>query len=234
MKKIEEYSVKTYKPEFEFCLVCNSNLIYKHSISRKVIQFSSGRKIKAINLGYKCQNESCKAKDIIYSSETAKKLSIKGFTYSAKVITMIYLYKKRGLSRDLILKNLSDLGIIISDRNIDNIYNKFKDTIEYDYLSNLDNTYNNIINKYSKLVLSVDSYKALDKRAIVIYSPFTNSYIGYHLICDTEKDIIELLKKYLSNNLVDTIITVRRHTTFYKTLIKVTNSNVKYYYFSKI
>ena len=69
---------KVYKPEILACPICKSKLAYCYTISNKLVYFTSGKRMRIKNLGYKCPN--CED-DTVYVSQTANKLCFKGYSY---------------------------------------------------------------------------------------------------------------------------------------------------------
>lgn len=228
MSKFKALGTKVYKPELLTCPFCNSKLIYKHTVSNKIIQFSSGKKFHIRNLGYGCPN--CND-GRIYSSSTAAKMAFKGYTYSTKLIGSILYSKEIGLSRYSIASNLLKANIIISDRNVDNIYNHFQKYLDINYDDIIDREYNEMISEYNRICISIDmvgvSYKIGEgnlARIICIRNYFNNNVLGFYMLdfVDEKTDELEekrILDKYLNNPKIKYVITIRRIFPFYR-LIK--------------
>ena len=159
---------RVYKPEITNCPICNTKLIYRYTTSNKVIQFFNGTKYRIKNLGYSCPNLECKASDTIFTSQTASKFCIKGYTYSAKVITFITILKEKGWSREKICARLDLMGIDISDRNIDNIVKKEESLINSNYLENIKREYEYMYSHYGQIRISIDSLVVGDTRCVSI------------------------------------------------------------------
>ena len=68
---------KVYKPEILSCPKCKSKLAYCYTVSNKLVYFTSGKRIRIKNLGYKCP--ACED-DAVYVSQTANKLCFKGYS----------------------------------------------------------------------------------------------------------------------------------------------------------
>lgn len=225
MSKLDILGTKVYKPEILTCPFCNSKLIYKHTVSNKVIQFSSGKKFCIRNLGYGCPN--CNDGRIYFSS-TASKMAFKGYTYSTKLIGSILYSKEIGLSRYSIASNLLKANIIISDRNVDNIYNHFKEYLNKNYDEIITSEYNEMINEYGRICISIDlvgvSYKIGEgnlARIICIRNYFNNNILGFYMLDFVDGKIDELeerkiLNKYLNNPKIKYVVTVRRIFPFYR------------------
>mgnify|MGYP004476185943 CR=1 FL=1 len=228
MSKVVSLGTKVYKPEILTCPFCNNKLIYKHTVSNKIIQFSSGKKFHIRNLGYGC--EYCNDGKI-YSSSTAVKMAFKGYTYSTRLIGSILYSKEIGLSRYNIASNLLKANIIISDRNVDNIYNHFKNYLNRDYDDVIQIEYNAMINEYGRICISIDmvgvSYKIGEgnlARIICVRNYFNNNIIGFYMLdfVDEKTDELEekrILNKNLNNPKIKYVITIRRIFPFYR-LIK--------------
>ncbi len=225
---------KIYKPEINYCPLCGSKLKYRYTISNKVIQFSSGKFIRVKNLGYSCKNPDCLDDSVIYSSQTASKLCVKGYTYSAKVLALILVLKMKGKSRDEICDHLASLGVIMSDRNVDIINEKYGFVLNSDYLANIKVEYEYMMHRFKQIRISIDSLKVEDKRVVSIRDSFNNNQIGLHIfdINDIE-GLKKILDLYINNINVKSITTVREITQFYKILKEVLNHEVEFYHFEK-
>ena len=226
---------KVYKPEFEYCPLCGAKLKYRHTISNKQVHFYSGTEIRIKNLGYSCTNEACTDNKIIYSSQTAAKFCPKGYTYSAKVLSYIVVLKDKKISREEICNRLALKGIEISDRNVDMIYDHFKELSNKDYRRNIEICYNEMINRYNKILLSIDSLIVDDYRTMTVRSAFNNEIIGFHIIPKNDTELVlKLLNEYVSNDKIDSITTTRRQTSFFSLVEKAVARPMKYYYFLKM
>lgn len=232
-KKIESVT-RVYKPEISKCPLCKSKLVYRYTVSNKVIQFSSGSRARIKNLGYSCINPDCTHPEIIYTSQTASKFCIKGYTYSAKVLATIAYYKRKHVSRDEICNKLVERGIDISDRNIDMIYDKYKDKLDMDYKRNIEIEYNYMVKEFGQIMISIDSILIeQNARLVSIRNFFTSNQIGLHLFdIDSENDF-DFLDDYLYNDKITLIATVRKHMTFFKEVEKRVNKNVEFIYYVK-
>lgn len=225
---------KVYKPEFEKCPVCGSKLAYRYTVSNKVIQFSSGHKSRIKNLGYSCTNQDCKASDVIFTSQTASKFCIKGYTYSAKVISLITILKMEGYSREKICAELALLGVEISDRNIDNIFEREKSLLNADYKKNIETEYDFMYSHYGQIRISIDSLTINGKRFVSIRDSFHNHQLGLHIFDENDtENLKKLLHEYVDDPRVKSITTVRKFTDFFKILEEVVARDMEYIYFIK-
>ncbi len=226
--------IRIYKPELSNCPLCNSKLVYRYTTSNKVIQFSNGKKFRIKNLGYSCPNLECKASDTIFTSQTASKFCIKGYTYSAKVITLITILKEKGWPREKICAHLELMGIEISDRNIDNIAQKEELLKNENYLENIKREYDFMIKHYGQIRISIDSLVVSGIRAVSIRDSFHNHQIGVHYF---KNDDLVTLKKVLSDYVKDPnlkcITTVRKNTTFFECLKETVDRDMEYIHFIK-
>lgn len=168
--KIKENAVKNYHPEIMTCPFCKAKLIYRHAISNKTVQFTSGKYFRVRNLGYSCPK--CNDNHI-YFSQTANKLCFKGYTYSAKIVCMIDYYKSKHYSRSNICDILAAKSIEISDRNIDIIYKKQKELFENDHNRIILENYDSMLKEFNQICLSIDCITVEDTRYIIMYNYFT-------------------------------------------------------------
>ena len=218
--------VRPYKPEISVCPLCNTKLEYKYTVSNKVIQFSTGVKYRIKNLGYTCPNELCKANGVIFTSQTATKFCLKGYTYSSKVIGYITILKMEGVSRDKICAKLSMMGIDISDRNIDNIAEREVANLNLDYKKNIQVEYDYMYSRFHNVRISIDSLTVIGKRIVAVRDQYYNHLIGFHLLDENDFDTLKpILHDYLDDPRVKSIITVRDNTNFYKCLSEVIDKN---------
>ena len=227
-------TTRVYKPEISRCPVCNSKLFYRYTVSNKVIQFSSGHKARVKNLGYSCTNKECRCKDVIFTSQTASKFCLKGYTYSAKIITLITVLKKKGISREKICAKLALMGIDISDRNIDNIASKELSLLEQDYKENIKNECKFMVDNYGQIRLSIDSLVVEGIRCVSVRDSFHNHQIGLHLFDKSDNEgVLKLLHDYVDDLNVKSITTVRKNTGFFKLLNQAVNRDMEYICFIK-
>ncbi len=227
---------KSYKPEIETCPICGSKLKYRYAVSNKVIQFSHGEKRRIKNLGYSCTNQTCPHKELIYTSQTASKLCVKGYTYSAKILFEIMCYKLTHKSREEIVSLLSKGNIEISDRNVDIIFNKLEPLLLMDYKENIKSKYEYMMKEYGQIALSMDFIKLPeDYKAISVKSFFDSSYIGIHILKSDGINDYNILDDYLNKDLkISYIFTVRNIYRTYDEIKKRVNENTKIVSYIKI
>ncbi len=226
---------KIYKPEFALCPLCGSKLKYRYTVSNKVIQFSTGAYVRVKNLGYSCKNDECIDNSVIYTSQTASKLCVKGYTYSAKVLALIYILKMEHKSRDEICDYLAYFGIEISDRNIDIIHDKYQLMLNMDYKKNIELEYSYMMRHYGQIRLSIDSITVEEYQVVSIRDSFNSHQIGLHIFkIGDEEPLKKVLEEYVSNPNIKSIVTVRSFTNFFKILKEVVNRDMEYYYFEKM
>lgn len=232
-KKIEEIASKIYKPEILTCPKCGSSLKYKYTVSNKVVQFTSGKYLRIKNLGYGCLN--CDDGHT-YFSQTANKLSFKGYTYSSKIICMIAYYKARHYGRDAICDMLASKGIEISDRNIDIIYKRFTEIYTQDYDTIIRKAYKDMLDNFGEIRLSIDSITIEDCNYIIMYDYFTSEKLAIWTFNGlNDPELPKMLIKYLSNNNITLIASVRdrKESKFLPILKKIVRSNTKFISFHK-
>ncbi len=232
MSKLKERSCKSYKPEIMNCPFCKTKFIYKHAISNKVIQFSSGRFIRIKNLGYSCPkcNDS-----IIYFSQTANKLAFKGSTYSAKTCCLIDYYKRKNYGREEICDILSSKGLIISNRNIDIIHKKFLDIYNHDYDLIIKNAYQNMLEKFKEVRISIDLITINELYYVILYDYFTSEKLAIWIFSNLEDEKIEsILNEYLNAKYnITNVVTIRNVSGFYSIVKKHLPANTKICSFEK-
>ena len=214
--KVTPRAVKIYKPEVLNCPKCQSRLKYNYTISNKVVQFTSGRIFRIKNMGYSCP---CCTDGNLYVSATANKLAFKGYTYSVKVMLMIYKLKMEHKSRDLICDQLASKGVEISDRNVDIISNKVKEFMSMDYEKNINDSYIMQKEKYGEVRFSVDKVSVDDLAFYVLYDFYSGDLLALWECKDLE-EAKNYFTKYLTNE-VKMIITVRPMFDTYQILKKI-------------
>ncbi len=223
---------KNYKPESLVCPKCGKKLKYVHSTSAKTITFTMGKKMYIKNLGYICP--SCK--DHIYVSQTATKFALPNIHYSSKICFMIYYYKLLGYSREKICDTLMYNNIQISDRNIDNLFNKINSLIKTDYTELIKSEYDKSIDEFKQIKLSIDLISYNKKRLVIIRNQFDNVIIGcYYFDSIDDPKIKDVLSKYIKKNLpITNIITIRKDDIFLPLLKSLAPSKTKFNSFLKI
>lgn len=220
---------KNYKPEILTCPICSTKLIYRHTVSDKLVYFSNGKRIRIKNLGYSCP----KCCDHIYFSQTANKLCFKGYTYSAKIVCMIAKFKEEHVSRDIICDYFFSKGIEISDRNVDNLYRKYQELVSLDYKETIPSAYEAMLKKFNQICLSIDLITIDAVKTIVVYDYFTSEVLALKCL-NTFDEIEEFLKEFINKDLnISLIATIRRDNNFVPTLKKVCPSKTKFIAFNK-
>lgn len=232
MSKIKENLCKSYKPEIMNCPFCKAKLVYKHAVSNKVIQFSNARFIRIKNLGYACPN--CNNSHI-YFSQTATKLAFKGSTYSAKTVCMIDYYKKNNYGREEICDLLTAKGLIISNRNIDIIYNKFEEVLNQDYDKIIKDAYQRMLDEYKEIRISVDLITINEVCYVILYDYFTSEKLAIWIFNGLEDPKLEeYLDEYISSKYnITVLVTIRNVSKFYSMVKKNLSSSTKIISFEK-
>lgn len=232
-KKVEEIASKIYKPEILVCPKCGGALKYKFTISNKVVQFTSGKIFRIKNLGYGCVN--CNDGNT-YFSQTANKLSFKGYTYSSKIICMIAYYKSKHYGRDAICDILAQKGIEISDRNIDIIYKKFKQIYHHDYDTIINNAYNDMIKNFGEIRISIDAISVERNIYTIVYDFFSSKKLAiWSFDGINDSRLVEIFGKYLGNDKITIIASVRdrKDGRFLPILKSLASPNTKFIPFNK-
>lgn len=230
--KINAIHTKIYKPEIMTCPKCKKNLKYAYTVSFKTIQFTSGKLIKIKNMGYLCPY--CND-NIIYPSLTASKLAYKGLTYSCKTLCYIDYYKEKGLSREIIADEFEKMGLIITSRNIDFLYNKFKSYYDKDLESSFDNSFKEMLKEYNEIRLSIDLITIKEKYYILFYNGFNGNIINKYISSSfDDKGLLSLLNKILNNEKLKYVISVRGNVSPFISIMKsISKSNIKYISYTK-
>ena len=223
---------RVFKPEYDTCPFCGFKISYCHAVSNKVIQFSTGQIYHTRNLGYRCSNKDCKHNRLVFTSTTANKYCEKGYTYSSKLLLEIYYQRKNGVSRKDLQIELEKKNIVISDRNLDNIYKHYQSLLSKKY--DVDYEYE-IMNKlYDGVYLSIDFINVLSSTFISIRDMFSKKQIGlYEVDKKNEEEKRNILSKYLLNKEIKQIATVRKHLDHFKMISEIANKNVEYIIFEK-
>lgn len=234
--KIIEKKTYVFKPEISHCPFCGARLVYRHTVSNKVIQFSSGVFIRVKNLGYHCPNEKCKHYGFIFTSFTASKLCIKGYTYSSKVLAMIYYYKVHHIGREKICDVLISKGLQISDRNIDLISKQMQKNVQKNYLESINEIYPKLMKEFGEIWLSIDFISVEDSIFVSVRDCFHSYQIGMHFFSSLEdKQLKVVLKKYFHPNyLITKVATVRKITKSFEVLKEVCSENIKFFHYIKM
>ena len=233
MKENQFNATKIYKPEILTCPICNKQLKYCYTISNKVVQFSSGKTIRIKNLGYKCP--SCN--DTVFFSQTANKLAFKGYTYSAKTVCIIdYEKTVNHKGREAICDFLANKNIEISDRNIDIIHKRFNEILNQDFDNLIKEAYNNMLNKFNEIRISLDLITVNEIAYIILYDYFKGDIIGlwkFNGVEDT--NLRDTLAKYINEDYnITTIFTVRGYVSKLVPIVKsIMPKTAKVYSFLK-
>jgi hypothetical protein len=179
------------------------------------------------NLGYKCNN--CSS-DTTYVSQTANKLCFKGYSYSVKVVATIALMKEEGRSRDYICDYLYNKGIEVSDRNIGNLCLKFNEFLNMDYLSNINEAYKEMNEKYNQIRLSIDFMKVMDEIIIVVYDYFSTNVLALKRFkADKLEEIKNFFMEFINKDLNLTVVsTIRKDQTYQPILRELCPKNTKF------
>lgn len=223
---------KYYKPEILICPKCNTKLVYRHAVSKKMIYFTNGKRIRIHNLGYSCPK--CKD-DNIYVSQTANKLAFKGYTYSAKIVCTIAKLKEKQMSREEICDYFFAKNIEISDRNVDNLYQKYQECVALDYKTLIPQAYQNMMEVYGQIRLSIDVISVMGTIFIIFYDSFTTdmlAFLRFHGMDDP--NMAEFLSTYIKKEYNITVITsIRRDSIFIPMLKKFCDTKTKIIAFNK-
>ena len=225
--KINSIHTKIYNPEINICPKCKNKLKYAYTVSFKTIQFTSGKKIKIKNMGYSCPY--CND-NFIYPSLTASKLAYKGLTYSCKALCFIDYLKKKGLSRETIEDELEKMGILVTSRNVDFLYNKFLSYYDKELYSSFDEAYKEMIKDFNEIRLSIDLITIKEKLYILFYNGFNGQIINKYITESFEdEEFLSLLKKILNNDKLKYVISVRGNVSPFVSVLKsVSKSNIKF------
>lgn len=223
---------KNYKPEILCCPICNTKLVYRHSVSNKLIYFTSGKRIRIRNLGYSCP--SCKDSHI-YFSQTANKFTLKNYTYSLKVICMLAKLKEKPTSREGICDYFYNKNIEMSDRNVDNLYRAFLYLKELDSSKTIPMAYQRMLEEYHQIRLSIDVITVEKSVFIIIYDFFNGDALAFkefQTIRDEELPLF--LSSFLNKNLpISVIASIRKDEVFIPLLKSLCPSTTKFISFNK-
>ena len=222
---------KVYKPEIMQCPICGSKLVYCYAISNKLVYFTSGKRFRIKNLGYSCPH----CNNNIYFSQTANKLCFKGHSYSAKVFCLIAYFKWLGKSRNEICDYFSQKEIDISDRNVDNLYNKFQKLYNDDYQNKIDSAIKNMLTKFNEIRFSIDVITINKVVFIILYDFFTGEILALKKFDTiTDPEIENFLKIFINKeNNITIIATIRKDAVFVPLLKKLVPAKTKIIAFNK-
>lgn len=223
---------KTYKPEILTCPICSSKLAYCFTMSNKLVYFSSGKRMRIKNLGYFCPK--C-GKGKTYVSQTAKKLSFKGYSYSAKILCQVAVLKEKHMSRDHICDYFFSKGIEISDRNVDNLYKKFLSLSAIDESSLIPTAYSKMIEEYSQIRLAIDVITIEKNVFIIVYDYFSTDILAFKRFNSLDDiNLKKFLSSYINPNMNITVIaTIRKDQVFIPYLKSICPENTKIIAFNK-
>jgi hypothetical protein len=77
-----------YRPEQTKCPFCRQTLRRRYAVGRKYVVFLTSR-LLVINLGYQCPTPRCAGQEQIYTSEAARRLTLRGSSFALEVIVQI-------------------------------------------------------------------------------------------------------------------------------------------------
>ncbi|MCM1130148.1 MAG: hypothetical protein NC310_03855 [Roseburia sp.] len=223
---------KYYKPEVLCCPKCGSKLVYRHAVSKRLVYFTSGKRIRVHNLGYGCNT--CRDQQI-YFSQTANKLAFKGYTYSVKIICTIALLKEKNMNREEICDYFFAKNIDISDRNIDNLLKKYQECIFLDYEKRIPLAYENMIKAYGQIRLSIDLISLMGNSFVIFYDYFTSDILAF-VRFEKEEDskLYDFLSTFIKKDMnITTIVSIRRDAYFIQMLKKLCPIKTKFIAFDK-
>lgn len=221
---------KNYKPEIAFCPKCNRKLVYRYPISDKVVQFSNGKKIRIKNLAYGCP--SCRW---VFVSQTANKLSLKGYTYSTKIACMVDDYKKKHWSRETICDFFAGKNIEISDRNIDMLYHKMQKLLALDGAVTIPSAYQKMIDRFSTIRLAVDLISLEERRYVLVYDFFTADLLAIRCFWTLDDpDLKVFLERFLKKDLpISMIVSIRKDAQLVPLMRQLCPPTTKFLSFNK-
>ncbi|WP_400242607.1 transposase [Niallia sp. JL1B1071] len=144
-----------YTPEITHCPKCEGKLTYCHPVWRKTISTLKGE-FKVINLGYRCENNSCD-NHIVYRSAEAEQLSMKHITYGMDVIAHIgHLRFKEHKTRLEITDILTEKQIKISERQVQKLYERYALLLRSSVEENTKEILEKVVEESDGLILSID------------------------------------------------------------------------------
>src|SRR3972149_1088669 len=77
-----------YRPEQTMCPFCKQTLKRRYAVGRKYVVFLTGRSL-VIHFGYHCPDPRCAGHDQTYTSEAARRLTLRGSSFALEVIVRI-------------------------------------------------------------------------------------------------------------------------------------------------
>lgn len=223
---------KNYKPEIIFCPICNTKLVYRHSVSNKLIYFTSGKRNRIRNLGYSCPK--C-LDSTIYFSQTANKFALKNYTYSLKIICMLAKLKEKHLSRERICDYFYNKNIEMSDRNVDNLYHAFLSLKEIDASKTIPQAFESMLNKYHQIRLSIDVITIESTIFLIVYDYFTGDVLAFkEFYTMRDEQISVFLSTFLNKDLpISVIASIRKDDVFIPLLKSLCPSTTRFISFNK-
>lgn len=223
---------KNHKPEILVCPLCGSKLVYRYTVSNKLIQFTSGKVFRIKNLGYSCPN--CNNHHI-YVSQTANKLCFKGYTYSTKIVCWVAYYKEKRLGRDAICDIFSMKGIEMSDRNVDILYQKYLSYATLDPQQMIWGAYERMQAEFHQIRLSIDVITVEERVFIVVYDFFSCEVLALQSFQTIKDEKLKVfLATFLNPNLNITVIaSVRKDSVFIPMLKSLCPETTKFIPFNK-
>ena len=142
---------------------------------------------------------------------------------------MVDYYKEKEYSRDKICDILASHEVLISDRNIDILYNKFISIYNQDYDSIIKNAYQNMIDEFGFIRLSIDYITINEINYVIIYDFFKGNILSIFKFFGTkDPKMKETLSKYISNYPIKLIITVRGISAFLPLLKSIAPKDCKF------
>lgn len=225
-------TTKYYSPEILFCPKCDSKLSYRYAVSKRLVYFTNGKQVHVHNLGYSCPK--C-MDNHIYVSQTANKLAFKGYRYSAKIVCTIAGLKEKHMSREEICDYFFAKNIEISDRNVDNLYRKYKECLELDYKVLIPKAYATMLDIYGQIRLSIDLITVLGSSYVIFYDYFSLEMLAFVRFEGVEDPELEkFLARYIQKEYNITVIaSIRRDAVFIPLLKKLSPPTTKFIAFSK-
>lgn len=223
---------KYYKPEILICPKCGGKLTYKYAVSNKLIYFTNGKQMRIHNLGYGCPE--CKDNEV-YVSQTATKLAFKGYTYSAKIICLIAKLKEKQMSREEICDYFFSKNIEISDRNVDNLYQKYLECLKLNSKELVLSAYKTMLDRYREIRISIDLITISGTYFVIVYDYFSSNMLGMARFDGFDEKMEEFLMIFINKNYeISVIASIRRDQSFIPLLKRLVGTKTKFISFVKI
>ncbi|WP_391202781.1 transposase [Psychrobacillus sp. L4] len=145
-----------YKPEISICPTCHSKLDYCHTVSKKTISTLKGAKT-IVNMGYRCTNSACENATTVFRSAQADHLSLKHMTYGIDVLAYVgQLRFKEHKTRKEIMDILNDHGVVISERHVQKLYERYTVLLRASAEDHLQKTLQETVDSHGGIILSMD------------------------------------------------------------------------------